>query len=174
MKSALALQLLWCALTTLLIGCGGTAGRCQGAEGMCPAGQACDVESNRCVLNSVPRTPTPDFGGDPEPPVPYIPSPIPDMAPPTLVPADPGPPPPVLCSDDAWCGTNRLSRRYDLKGVWGLNADDVWVVGSGGTIGRWQGCAWGAQDSGTRTDLKAVWGADPNNVLAVGAAGTIL
>ena len=61
-----------------------------------------------------------------------------------------------------------------LLGVWGSNTTNVWSVGDGGTILKWNGTAWSAQTSNVTTSLRAVWGADVNNVWAVGDAGVIL
>jgi regulation of enolase protein 1 (concanavalin A-like superfamily) len=61
-----------------------------------------------------------------------------------------------------------------LLGVWGANTTNVWSVGDGGTILKWNGTAWSAQTSGIATSLRAAWGVDVNNVWAVGDSGVIL
>lgn len=45
---------------------------------------------------------------------------------------------------------------YQLNGVWGTDASNVWAVGQSGTIVRWNGTAWAAQQSGTMNTLSAV------------------
>ncbi|MBX7208567.1 MAG: PKD domain-containing protein [Verrucomicrobiaceae bacterium] len=60
-----------------------------------------------------------------------------------------------------------------LRDVWGLNTSNIWAVGDGGVILKWNGSAWTAQSSGTTANLLRVWGSDANNVWAVGASGTI-
>ena len=57
-----------------------------------------------------------------------------------------------------------------LNWVYGFGAEDVWVVGTGGTILHWDG-AWTAVDSGTTEDLWGIWGATPDDVWAVGGSG---
>lgn len=61
-----------------------------------------------------------------------------------------------------------------LSAAWGSAADDVWAVGRGGLIIRWNGTTWSTVPSGVTADLKDVSGSSTNNVWAVGAAGTIV
>ncbi len=62
-----------------------------------------------------------------------------------------------------------------LRGVWGSAANDVWAVGDGGTVLRWQGKAWSSRfTSGTSNALFSLWGSSSNNVWSVGAGGTII
>lgn len=62
----------------------------------------------------------------------------------------------------------------DLYRVWGSGPTDVWVVGAGGVILRWNGSAWSGVTSGTGQDLHGLWGSGPSDVWAVGFAGTIV
>jgi hypothetical protein len=62
----------------------------------------------------------------------------------------------------------------ELYGVWGSSGSNVFAVGTGGTILRFDGTSWITMNSGTTTWLADVWGAAANDVYAVGAAGTIL
>lgn len=78
------------------------------------------------------------------------------------------------CSSDGWCWENPLPKGNDLAGVWGTDANNVWAVGAGGTILKWNGTAWAPESSGTTNSLDGVWGADANNVWAVGHYGAIL
>ena len=59
-----------------------------------------------------------------------------------------------------------------LNWVYGFAEDDVWAVGSSGTILRWDGSAWTEAASPTDQDLWGVWGASSDDVWAVG--GTAL
>ncbi|HTM22257.1 MAG TPA: hypothetical protein VL172_17175 [Kofleriaceae bacterium] len=52
--------------------------------------------------------------------------------------------------------------------VWGASATDVWAVGSGGLILRYQEGAWAAMPSPTDERLIAVWGTADDDVYAVG------
>lgn len=79
------------------------------------------------------------------------------------------------CSPDGFCIYNLKDQQGMLFGVWGINADNVWAVGVGGTILNWNGKAWRpSPDSGTQKTLYSVWGSDVNKVWAVGAGGIIL
>ncbi|MCX5742240.1 MAG: hypothetical protein NT062_07070 [Proteobacteria bacterium] len=61
------------------------------------------------------------------------------------------------------------------RGVWGAAAADVWAVGSGGEIRRYDGTTWSAFGAGvTTTDLVDVSGSAANDVWIVGEAGLIL
>ncbi len=64
---------------------------------------------------------------------------------------------------------------WDIYGVWGSAADDVWAVGNGGKVLRFDGTTWseidGDPSAGAR--LRAVWGLESDDVWAVGE-GTIL
>ena len=40
-----------------------------------------------------------------------------------------------------------------LRDVWGLDASNIWAVGDGGVILKWNGTAWSAQASGITTNL---------------------
>ena len=61
-----------------------------------------------------------------------------------------------------------------LNGVWTAAGADVFVVGVGGSIFRFDGSSWIPLASGTTDTLQAVWGVTSNRVYAVGAAGTVL
>src|SRR3569832_723867 len=61
-----------------------------------------------------------------------------------------------------------------LNKVWGFDARNVWAVGDGGTILKWDGSGWQAQSSGVTNNLYAIWGLDPNHVFCVGDDSTIL
>lgn len=63
-----------------------------------------------------------------------------------------------------------------LCGVPGSARDDVWAVGSSGTIvhSRDAGETWETRASGTMADLTGVWGSARSDVYAVGKGGTVL
>ena len=65
-------------------------------------------------------------------------------------------------------GTTRL-----VHGIWGSALNNIFAVGDGGTIRRYNGSSWGTQTSGTTSNLKGVWGS-VTTVYAVGSGGTIL
>jgi hypothetical protein len=96
-----------------------------------------------------PATPTPEAGVD---------GPIDGL----VTPTDP------VCSEDDWCWQTPIPQGNDLNGVWGNSATDVWVVGGGGTILRWDGTAWSASTSGTHQSFRGAWGNSASDVWAVG------
>jgi uncharacterized protein YjdB len=60
-----------------------------------------------------------------------------------------------------------------LFGVWGSAANNVFAVGSSGTIRRYNGSTWETHTSGTSADLWDVWGSSASDVWAVGGGGTV-
>jgi photosystem II stability/assembly factor-like uncharacterized protein len=76
-----------------------------------------------------------------------------------------------------WNGTlwARISDEapFSLNGVWGRSPSEVWAVGSGGVILRYDGSSWVEERSGTGYALNDVWG-DGSRLWAVGERGTIL
>ena len=62
-----------------------------------------------------------------------------------------------------------LAPSADYKGVWGTSATDVFVVGSYGTVARYDGNAWREETSGTTATLYGVWGTSSSDVFAVGS-----
>jgi hypothetical protein len=51
---------------------------------------------------------------------------------------------------------------------------DVFAVGSGGTILRYDGRVWSPMTSGTTVTLNSVWGSSSSDIFAVGSGGMIL
>jgi hypothetical protein len=66
---------------------------------------------------------------------------------------------------------NATTRNY--YGIWGMSAQDVWVVGEAGEIVHAVGTLVMRVSSGTTVDLYAVWGSAGNNILAVGQGGRL-
>lgn len=58
----------------------------------------------------------------------------------------------------------------DLHGIWGAAEDDIWAVGAGGTLLRFQGQDWAVEGSVVVEDLLALHGSAADNVWAVGDA----
>ncbi|MBX3188015.1 MAG: hypothetical protein KF819_13415 [Labilithrix sp.] len=75
----------------------------------------------------------------------------------------------------AWTSVDSQSAHV-LASIWGSSANDVWAVGSLGTIRHWAAGAtrWAITPSPTSADLHGVWGSGPSDVWAVGDEGTIL
>ncbi|MFO0577374.1 MAG: hypothetical protein U1A78_25490 [Polyangia bacterium] len=94
---------------------------------------------------------------------------------------------------DVWAVGQNLIMHYDgtawtqsaldtggylgLRGVWGSGAAsprDVWAVGTGGAIRRFDGTTWQKVTSPATKDLNSVHGTSDKHAVAVGAGGTIL
>ncbi|MGH1436911.1 MAG: right-handed parallel beta-helix repeat-containing protein, partial [Lewinella sp.] len=80
---------------------------------------------------------------------------------------------PFFGTTQTWTPQASGSTQY-LPSSWGIDANNVWIAGWGGTILKWDGSSWTGQNSGTTALLWDVWGIDANNVWAVGSNGTIL
>src|SRR6185369_7571708 len=60
-----------------------------------------------------------------------------------------------------------------LYGLWANGPADVFVVGGGGVVLRWDGRSWRQLPTGTTHDLYGAWG-QGRDVFVVGEGGTIL
>jgi hypothetical protein len=60
-----------------------------------------------------------------------------------------------------------------FKGVYAASTTDVWVVGAGGLIRRYDGTSWSAFASGVLVDLTFVWGTSGSDVYVGGEMGYI-
>ncbi len=61
-----------------------------------------------------------------------------------------------------------------LSDIWGIAADDAYMVGSAGTVLHYDGTSLSLLDLGITADLNGVWGSAADDVFAVGGNGTIL
>ena len=61
-----------------------------------------------------------------------------------------------------------------MSEIWGNSENDVFAVGSSGTILHYNGSTWSQMNSGSTVNLASVFGLNSNNVFAVGGNGTIL
>ncbi|MCA9673108.1 MAG: hypothetical protein KC503_46265 [Myxococcales bacterium] len=66
------------------------------------------------------------------------------------------------------------ARSENMYAIWGAAPDEVYAVGEGGAVLRFDGRRWTPMSSGTSNDLFGVWGRSASDIYAVGAAGTIL
>lgn len=58
----------------------------------------------------------------------------------------------------SWFMTD-VSTYGSLNAVFGISADNIWVVGAGGTVlKKYSVAAWASEESGTALDLYGVWG----------------
>ena len=77
-------------------------------------------------------------------------------------------------SDPSWRVEHPVSGGNLLAAAWAAGDDDVFAVGNGGTILRYDGSAWQHMDSGTDENLTGVWGLSASQVYATGFNGTVL
>jgi hypothetical protein len=70
-----------------------------------------------------------------------------------------------------WSSTDPIAP--GLRDLWGATDDDVWIVGRGGVVLRWDGRDLTPYDSPTDGDLESVWGSGPDDVWATGPGGMI-
>lgn len=66
-----------------------------------------------------------------------------------------------------------LLTRFNLNGVWADGFKDVFAVGDGGTVLRFDGSKVESVNSGTLHGLADVWGSSPDRVWAAGDHGTL-
>jgi hypothetical protein len=52
--------------------------------------------------------------------------------------------------------------------VWGCDSQNVWAVGRGGQVLKWDGSTWSYQLMATQADLTAVWGRPAGGLWAAG------
>lgn len=76
------------------------------------------------------------------------------------------------CGDKTPWTKVALETTSQLQDIWGSSDDDIWAVGTAGTILHHDGNAWSEVASKTSQTLRAVWGTGPSNVWAVGDNGT--
>ncbi|MEN8575489.1 hypothetical protein, partial [Klebsiella pneumoniae] len=57
--------------------------------------------------------------------------------------------------------------------VWGDTASNVWAVGTGGTLLRYNGTAWAVQPSPVTTTLSAIHGTSATDIWAAGDGGRL-
>ncbi|MCP4352756.1 MAG: hypothetical protein GY795_45460 [Desulfobacterales bacterium] len=62
----------------------------------------------------------------------------------------------------------------NLSSIWGTSENNVFAVGSAGTILHFNGNEWTEMPTSTLYYLRSIWGTSENNVFAVGEQGTIL
>jgi hypothetical protein len=83
----------------------------------------------------------------------------------------------LSCNETAWCPVpTTVSTRFGFSAVWGSSKNDVWAVGSGGTIAHYDGTNW--KNTSVPSDIvstfHAVWGSSATDVWAVSMTDTIV
>lgn len=152
----------------------GSASYCVFSDGACPQGRwdatAADGLAGRCVGEAQPDLAAAagnDLGGVGDdlagsPIADLSVSPIPDMA---------------YATDDAAIRVDGCSTSAILYGVWGASVNDVWAVGTQGTILHFHGgsmCQVQANGVPANAALRAVWGRSATDLYAVGEFGVLL
>jgi hypothetical protein len=82
----------------------------------------------------------------------------------------------ITCLEAAWCPVaTKVSALYALTSVWGSSKNDVWAVGSGGTIVHYDGSAWTpTPPTGLKNTFHAVTGSSATDVWVLSATDVIL
>ncbi len=81
----------------------------------------------------------------------------------------------AACESVSWCLTSTpLSPQHRLTAAWGTGKEDVWAVGSGGTILHYDGSKWAATPTGVRHTLHNVWGSGPRDIWVVSSTTLVL
>jgi hypothetical protein len=72
----------------------------------------------------------------------------------------------------AWTAATTTS--YQLRGIWGSSASDVWAVGMNGAVVHWDDKTWTSLSAGPRfTNYRGVGGTGPNDVWFVADGGVL-
>jgi len=74
-----------------------------------------------------------------------------------------------ICSSDHWCWENPLPQGNTLNAVFTFADDNVWAVGTQGTVLHWNGKGWTNQYSvDSSITMTGLWGSAPNDLWMVG------
>ncbi len=81
----------------------------------------------------------------------------------------------VSCDTVEWCLVpTTVSPLHELMAVWGTSKNDVWAVGSGGTIIHYDGNGWTATPPRVQNTLFDIWGSGPNDIWVVSSTEVLL
>lgn len=85
----------------------------------------------------------------------------------------------VIAREAMWSLEQPFPDVANLNGVWGYDPEDLWAVGSSGTILHYDGVSWKKHQSPTSADLFAIDGHETmtdgdKDIYAVGSSGTII
>jgi hypothetical protein len=61
-----------------------------------------------------------------------------------------------------------------LNGLWGIDQDEIFASGTGGTILQYDGTQWKRMQTGTSVNFDVLWGTSSNDIFVVGNSGKIL
>lgn len=81
----------------------------------------------------------------------------------------------VPCDSVSWClAPTPVSAAYTLTAIWGAKENDIWAVGSGGTIIHYDGTTWTATPTGYANTFFGIWGSGPRDIWAVSSTDVVL
>lgn len=81
----------------------------------------------------------------------------------------------LTCDEASWCPVAAPLAGHRLLGVWGSGSNDVWAVGTSGTIVHWDGTAWtSVGDPAHLETYGAVWGSSAHDVWVASSRGLVL
>ncbi|MDF2692356.1 MAG: hypothetical protein K0S65_739 [Labilithrix sp.] len=84
-------------------------------------------------------------------------------------------PVPITCDNADWCPVQTgLDGRLAFAAIWGSAPNDVWAVGTVGTIAHYDGTSWAATPSGTNQSLQGIWGSSATDIWVTSTPGVIL
>ncbi len=72
----------------------------------------------------------------------------------------------------SWSAVTPVSSA-SLTGVWGTAGTNLYAVGAGGAIHRYNGTAWSTMSSGVTIDLAGIWGSSANDIYAYGGGNAL-
>lgn len=81
----------------------------------------------------------------------------------------------LTCAEADFCAVpTGVDSRYALLDVWGTSDEDVWAVGSRGTVIHWDGAAWTDLPSGRKDTMRGIGGRSANDVFIVSSMNVVL
>ncbi len=81
----------------------------------------------------------------------------------------------LSCDEADFCAIpTNVDARYALTSIWGSAANDVWAVGSAGTVIHWDGATWTNVPSGRPETLRSIWGSSAQDIWIVSTPSVIL
>lgn len=73
-----------------------------------------------------------------------------------------------------WFACPTSGSATNFKGIWGVDIDNAYAVGTGGVISKYDGIRWTGSVVTPGSNLNAIWGNSQNDIWAVGDGGTVV
>lgn len=80
----------------------------------------------------------------------------------------------AVCGNASWAFDRPLPNDYNIDAAVTFASDDVWTVGSTGSVMHFDGASWQVEQTPVCETLTALWGTSADDLWAVGEAGRIL